>query len=53
MRKARLWALFGLGGMAMLPPLLALVDFNQVTAVWLFAVWVTLIVGTAIAVRRS
>ncbi len=53
MRKARLWALFGLGGMAMLPPLLALVDFHQVSALWLFSVWAVIIAGTALASRRA
>ncbi len=53
MRKARLWALFGLGGMAMLPPLIMLVDFHHASAAWLFALWVVLIAGTALSVRRA
>ncbi len=53
MRKARLWVLFGLGAVAMLPPVLLLVDFHHATAAWLFALWVGVIAGTALSVRRS
>lgn len=53
MRKARLWTLFGLGGLAMLPPLITLVDFHHASAAWLFALWVAIIAGTAFSVRRA
>lgn len=53
MRKARLWALVGLGAAAFLPPLISVVDFHQLAAPWLFAVWGFLILGTAWAVRRG
>lgn len=53
MRKARLWALFGLGGMAMLPPVITLVDFHHVSAAWLFALWTLIIVGIALSARRA
>ena len=53
MKKARLWALFAAGAAAMLPPVLAVVDFHGFAAPWLFGVWSLLIVGTLWAGRST
>lgn len=53
MRKARLWVIFGLGAAAMLPPVVGFADARGVGALWLFAVWIAIIVATALTVGRS
>ena len=53
MTGARLWAVFGFGGLALLGPPLFIADAADVITGYVFLVWLLIVVLTGLIARRA